>query len=721
MMKKIYFILIFILLVFNMTLKAQHLSRADSAIYYLKQVKGLQSRDSVLLEKTVAVINNTDADSLPADRIDAELKKLISVIHRQNYLAIKTAVGFGLALSKDKDKSIIYTKNLIAELKNYSNESEKNLLLLALNQLKFPFRNTERINEGVEYYQRLANGFEQVNDPDPTSICYKVLAGFYRTIGLMDKAIYCELKSLNFLNQNKIDKGNYFLFSVYRYSGLIGLINRKALLGHYLIENEEPQKALPFLYEAKAIFELIKDSVAVGDGPYVYLQIIRAKILTGGDSVYYYFDLMRKTLLGKKAPDYFSQYYQTLGYYCYLQNRLDSAEYFILLSASLKNSNSLMFNSIFGYLTPGYYLALIKNRQHKYTEVIRLLKDESNELLKINLRKVALKELILLSSAFKTNRDFENSTATLEQYTTLQKQIIDDENRSRSMSFETEQQINLLNSEKQKQQHEIIRQKFMAYSIAAVLLLVCFIAFLLFRNNRQQKKVNAIIAVEKQRSDDLLLNILPNEVAEELKSTGSAKAKTFSMVSVMFTDFKDFTSVSEKVSAELLVDEIHYCFSAFDAILQKYKIEKIKTIGDSYMCASGLPVLNYTHAVDLVNAAFEIRDFMLARKNEKESRKEIPFELRIGIHTGPVVAGIVGVKKFQYDIWGDTVNLAARMESSGEAGKINISGSTYQLVKDQFACTYRGKIQAKNKGDIDMYFVEKAAIKHVSENYDREK
>ncbi|MFI5170872.1 MAG: adenylate/guanylate cyclase domain-containing protein [Chitinophagales bacterium] len=214
------------------------------------------------------------------------------------------------------------------------------------------------------------------------------------------------------------------------------------------------------------------------------------------------------------------------------------------------------------------------------------------------------------------------------------------------------------------------------------------------------------LSIEKKRSDELLLNILPSEVVNELKITGSSKAKTFSMVTVMFTDFKDFTDVSEKISGELLVDEINYCFSAFDTIIQKYKIEKIKTVGDAYICVGGMPELNYTHSADILTAAIEIRDFMLNRKKEKELRGEIPFLLRIGINTGPVVAGIVGIKKFAYDIWGDTVNIASRMESSGEEGKINISGATYELVKNKFNCTYRGKIPAKNKGDIDMYFVE---------------
>lgn len=218
------------------------------------------------------------------------------------------------------------------------------------------------------------------------------------------------------------------------------------------------------------------------------------------------------------------------------------------------------------------------------------------------------------------------------------------------------------------------------------------------------------IREEKRTSEELLLNILPRDVAEELEMTGETKAKAFTMVTVMFTDFVGFAQVSKRVSAELLVDEIHHCFSAFDRIIQKYRIEKIKTIGDAYLCASGLPISNYTHAVDMVNAAFEMRDFMLKRKAEKEAKGEIPFELRIGVHTGPVVAGIVGVRKFQYDIWGDTVNTANRVENSCKAGKVNISQSTFELIKDnpKFVFEGRGKIEVKGKGELEMYFVEHA-------------
>ena len=253
---------------------------------------------------------------------------------------------------------------------------------------------------------------------------------------------------------------------------------------------------------------------------------------------------------------------------------------------------------------------------------------------------------------------------------------------------------------------ELQRQKLVRNGFVGGFAVVLLFAGVFFMQRNRIVKEKKISDIEKKRSEELLLNILPYEVAQELKQTGQCQAKTYSMVTVMFADFKDFTSVSEKVSAELLVDEINFCFSAFDNILQKHKVEKIKTVGDAYMCASGLPVLNYTHAVDLVTAAIEIRNFILNRKKEKEVKGEIPFEIRIGIHTGPVVAGIVGVKKFAYDIWGDTVNIASRIESSGEAGKVNISGNTYELVKDKFACTHRGKIEAKHKGEIDMYFVE---------------
>ena len=225
---------------------------------------------------------------------------------------------------------------------------------------------------------------------------------------------------------------------------------------------------------------------------------------------------------------------------------------------------------------------------------------------------------------------------------------------------------------------------------------------ILLQKDELQQKHNELIT-EKKRSDDLLLNILPEEVAEELKAKGSSEARYFDHVSVLFTDFVNFTNAGERMSPRELVNELDHCFKAFDEICSRYGIEKIKTIGDAYMAVCGLPVAVEDHAAQTVHAALEIRNYIASRKKQFP---DTSFHIRIGVHSGSVVAGIVGVKKFAYDIWGDTVNTAARMEQSGEPGMVNISGTTYELIKDKFQCNFRGQITAKNKGPMDMYFVE---------------
>lgn len=210
---------------------------------------------------------------------------------------------------------------------------------------------------------------------------------------------------------------------------------------------------------------------------------------------------------------------------------------------------------------------------------------------------------------------------------------------------------------------------------------------------------------EREKSDQLLLNILPKEIASDLKQDGESKPAYYGDVTVFFTDFVGFTQIAEQLTAQELVEELNRCFIKFDEICERYNIEKIKTIGDSYMAAGGLPLPNNTHPHDVVNAALEIQEFMHQLKGEKTAAGLPCWELRLGIHTGPVVAGIIGKKKFAYDIWGDTVNMASRMESSGVPGMINISAETYERVKDDFVCEHRGAVEAKRKGKVEMYFV----------------
>jgi class 3 adenylate cyclase len=235
-----------------------------------------------------------------------------------------------------------------------------------------------------------------------------------------------------------------------------------------------------------------------------------------------------------------------------------------------------------------------------------------------------------------------------------------------------------------------------------MLILIITIGF--YRRYKFIKKTNGIIEEEKNRSNQLLLNILPEETALELKRSGKVQAKKFDSVTVLFADFEGFTKYSENLAPEKLVESIDFYFSKFDTIMDKYNLEKIKTVGDAYMCAGGLPFPTKDHAHKIVLAALEIVQFVEDSK-KVNSENQTRFEIRIGINTGPIVAGVVGIKKFSYDIWGDTVNIASRMESNSEAGKINISAFTYNIIKNDFDCKYRGEFEVKNKGMMKMYFV----------------
>lgn len=225
-------------------------------------------------------------------------------------------------------------------------------------------------------------------------------------------------------------------------------------------------------------------------------------------------------------------------------------------------------------------------------------------------------------------------------------------------------------------------------------------------NQKQEiEKSHQEVEMERQKSEEILLNILPVATAQELKEKGSSVPKSYKMVSVLFSDFVGFTQISEQMETEELIQELNVCFIKFDEIIERHGMEKIKTIGDSYMCAGGIPVANETNAHDAVAAAIEMQTFIKNRRAAKQKENKPYWGMRVGVHTGEVIAGVVGKKKFAYDIWGDTVNLASRMESSGADEKINISEATYQYVKNQYYCEYRGGIVAKNKGSVDMYFV----------------
>ena len=359
-------------------------------------------------------------------------------------------------------------------------------------------------------------------------------------------------------------------------------------------------------------------------------------------------------------------------------------------------------------------------RQGKTKESLQYIRRYSEIADKIgneNMRMAALKDF---ARAYAKLGDFSKAYEYQSAYNDLRFKVIDEK---RAQNIETQQALTSLQEremalDREKtntalREAELAKTRTFRNALLGGAVLLILLVGLLFNRNRLRARANRLLTAknetierERQRADTLLQNILPEKTAEELKTNGTVKPVYYELVTVLFSDFKNFTTIAEKMSPEALVRELDECFRLFDAIVERHGLEKIKTIGDAYMCAGGLPEPNQTHAMDTVRAALEMQQGLQALGKQKAAAGKPFFEMRIGIHSGPVVAGVVGSHKFAYDIWGDTVNTAARLEQGGEPGKVNISETTWEKVRAEFDCTFRGKLPAKNKGEIAMYFVQ---------------
>ena len=465
----------------------------------------------------------------------------------------------------------------------------------------------------------------------------------------------------------------------------------------YLNKKATYDKALEFFLRALPISEALQDIDVLGT---VYVNLGEIYYEKGENEKA--LDFLNKSLVVYKGSENIPYSYIYIGKVYAKQGDYENAiknQYLAYTIAKNLNGKLDIARALLGLATTYRQKGQTKISISYFLEGIEIAKE-----IKAN---IELKEMYQgLSEDYNTLSDYNNAfkyqSLLLGIKDTLYNNETDKKLGAMMFNFEIEKKegkINLLTKDKKIQDEVIHRQKIIRNTFIIGFAIVIIFAGIFFKQRNR-------ITKEKHRSDELLLNILPEETAEELKNTGTAKAKSFDSVTVLFTDFKDFTKLSEILTPTQLVSEINECFSAFDHIMHKHGIEKIKTIGDAYMAAGGLPAKNDTHPGDVVRAALDIKKFMDEHKIKKEAAGELFFRIRIGVHTGPVVAGIVGIKKFAYDIWGDTVNTASRMESSGEIGKVNVSGTTYEIIKDDFDCIHRGKLAAKNKGEIDMYFVE---------------
>jgi class 3 adenylate cyclase/Tfp pilus assembly protein PilF len=543
----------------------------------------------------------------------------------------------------------------------------------------------------MDYWTQSLESFEKVRDTSGMANILNNLGGIYLSQGGSDKALDYYLRSLYFAEKIR---------DTFRITSV--LPNIGAVYG----DLKDYDKALEYFDRLETYLPHIPDPQI---STYYYMgagEIYNKK----GDYEQAIESYQWALPLSENTADYAHILKEMGTIENKMGNRNKAIEYLTLSyqSSKLKNQQLETLNALIGlgtiYQKTDYAKALAL-----YAEAKTLAEELGSDK---GLRDIYEGLSITHSSFGNYQKAFEYQSLHLAQKDVLYNSETDDKIRGLQFDFENQQnqdKIDLLNKEKEIAELQAKRQKYVIYGTIISLILVFVMAIGAYSRYKYVKKTNKIIADEKDRSEKLLLNILPEETAQELKENGKVAAKRFDSVTILFSDFQGFTSHAQDLSPEILVKSVDYYFSRFDEIMDKYGLEKIKTVGDAYMCAGGLPFPTTDHSFKMIEAAFEMAAVM--EEIKKHPREDIvPFEVRIGINTGPVVAGVVGLNKFAYDIWGDAVNVASRMESLSEPGRINISENTYQRIREVYECEARGKVKVKNKGEMEMYFVSKRKI-----------
>ncbi|MBP6679837.1 MAG: hypothetical protein KA166_01515 [Saprospiraceae bacterium] len=481
-------------MIFTLHLSGQKANEGDSTTYYLNQLTGTEKLDTIFLNK----LWNLESSYVPSLLADTSflkaMERLKGVLPREVYYRLSckflTNACYRAVLG-EYDYPINYGIQFIEELKAYTSVAQKYILLRGMRDIRVPFRNSDRIYEGIETYSALSSYFYQRNDSSAVSITDNVLASFYNTVGLSDKAIYFQLRSIGFLNNNIIPPDMTYLgYGPPPNIGLYGKLNRKSVLGSYYVNDGNPEKALQQLYDVITLSKLSDSPDQIPESSFFYLQIARAHILLKSDSVDFYFNKMLNNV-NRNGPSYeLAQYYQARSYGFYMAGKLDSAESNIINCIQLIEQNRIPITSIMGSLTPAYYFSLVRLKQNRTQEAIDPLQNEIEKLKALNLRKETLREIKLLAEAFTLNGDYKNATASWEAYDQLLAEMITSEKNNRSISFDIEKRM--LDNEKAVQLLESENQynRKRQYYLLGILVLLTLLAFGLLTRNRYKQKVN---------------------------------------------------------------------------------------------------------------------------------------------------------------------------------------------------------------------------------------
>lgn len=597
-------------------------------------------------------------------------------------------------LNDDPDLSIQYAKEAsdIAEKIDF-----KEGAALALKDIGLGYYLQGKYLETLDYWERSLKVFYVINDSSNIARLLSNIGAVYFNNGDDSKALEYYLKSL------RVAEKIQDTLRIVTAMNNIGAV--------YMNKPSTQDKALQYFIQAVPLSELLGEEADVGTATVNLGEIYFRK----GDheKALFYF---KKSLEAYKDSENATYSLNSIGKLYASEGNFKLAKKYHQDAYEIAARLSARQDMVISLLG----LADMYMKQENYKDALASYKQAETIAKEINVGYELKNTYEGLALAYSRLSDFTNAYKYQKLLTGIKDTLYNVETDKKMLGLQfdfeiqkKEGQITLLQKDKDLQELNIRRQKLAKNALIAGLGLILIIAFILYRNYRNKVKVNKILDRQNAEIQHLILNILPSEVADELQKTGHATPKYYESVSVLFTDFVGFTRIADTLSPQEVVAELNDCFIAFDEIIESHNLEKIKTIGDSYMCAGGLPRKDGQddlHAVKIVRAALQIQEYMKGKNEARKASGLSPWDLRIGIHTGPVVAGVVGKNKYAYDIWGSTVNIASRMESNGQPGQINISASAYELVADNYDCTHRGKIFAKNVGEIDMYFIRERQI-----------
>lgn len=607
--------------------------------------------------------------------------------------------------------------------------------------------NVERL---VQIYQKLANGYDQQGNPGKSLFYYLPIEDLIERFGSMqEKSILYNNLGRQYAALRDYNKAiEYFqkaeLQCVYIPCDYPDVLY--ANMGIALHNNGNSKLGLDYMLKARAIVVGRKDNVALANlehllaGVYFKSNDFYNAVSHNNIAIQLAQETKQYTVLAeayKTAADLYQELYdfeKAFSYYKDYLNLVDS----VRLEEQARQQRLNQQRSLLAE-AEGQIKYLIARQNYKDLELGQVrFERERLELLNKNLELESKEKeaKILLFQTQKAVDEAKQRELTLEalrarQDLRLAAETLESEKKNREIiELKRQDEKHVIDSTVRARELQLLRKdkdiadlqlgqqatfRKLVYGLGGLLLVILGMVAIgwafarrtnnrLNKQNRQIQAQNLEIAEERHKSDRLLRNVLPVEIAQELKTTGHATPRSYESVSVLFTDFVNFTRLSATMAPKELINELDECFLVFDEICEKYNLEKIKTIGDAYMCAGGIPVPNSTHPVDAVSAAWEMLEWLEMRN--KTNNQAIFREMRIGIHTGPVVAGVIGKNKFAYDIWGDAVNMAARLEQHGESGKINVSSQTAHAIKGRFKVHHRGIRDVYNKGPMDMFFVE---------------